>query len=109
MIKEKAYAKINLALEVMDEKDGYHMVNNLMMPIDIYDELEFEKDNNIIRQYKDDLHTAWISENADNVISEYGNLITNLDAAYEDLKEYQKKIDHVVHDIITADSSISIG
>ena len=47
MIKEKAYAKINLALEVMDEKDGYHMVNNLMMPIDIYDELEFEKDNNI--------------------------------------------------------------
>ena len=37
MIKEKAYAKINLALEVMDEKDGYHMVNNLMMPIDIYD------------------------------------------------------------------------
>ena len=47
MIKEKAYAKINLALEVMDVKDGYHMVNNLMMPIDIYDELEFEKDNNI--------------------------------------------------------------
>lgn len=47
MIKEKAYAKINLALEVMDEKDGYHMVNNLMMPIDIYDELEFEKDDNI--------------------------------------------------------------
>lgn len=47
MIKEKAYAKINLALEVMDEKDGYHMVNNLMMPINIYDELEFEKDNNI--------------------------------------------------------------
>ncbi len=47
MIKEKGYAKINLALEVMDEKDGYHMVNNLMMPIDIYDELEFEKDNNI--------------------------------------------------------------
>ena len=47
MIKEKAHAKINLALEVMDEKDGYHMVNNLMMPIDIYDELEFEKDNKI--------------------------------------------------------------
>ena len=47
MIKEKAHAKINLALEVMDVKDGYHMVNNLMMPIDIYDELEFEKDNDI--------------------------------------------------------------
>lgn len=47
MIKEKAHAKINLALEVMDVKDGYHMVNNLMMPIDIYDELEFEKADDI--------------------------------------------------------------
>lgn len=45
MIKEYAYAKINLALEVMDEKDGYHMVNNLMMPIDLYDELTFEESN----------------------------------------------------------------
>ncbi len=43
MIKEKAYAKINLALEVMDEIDGYHLVNNLMVPISIYDELIFTK------------------------------------------------------------------
>ena len=42
MIIEKAYAKINLALEVMDVKDGYHMVNNLMVPVDLYDELSFE-------------------------------------------------------------------
>jgi len=41
MIKERAYAKINLALEVMDEIDGYHKVNNLMVPISIYDELSF--------------------------------------------------------------------
>ncbi len=47
MIIEKAYAKINLALEVMDVKDGYHMVNNLMMPIDLYDEITFEKSNEI--------------------------------------------------------------
>jgi len=33
----KAYAKINLALEVMDEKNGYHMVNNLMILTDLYD------------------------------------------------------------------------
>ena len=42
MIKEKAYAKINLALEVKDIKDGYHLVNNLMIPIDLYDEITFE-------------------------------------------------------------------
>jgi len=47
MIIEKAYAKINLALEVMDIKDGYHLVNNLMIPIDLYDEISFEKSNNI--------------------------------------------------------------
>lgn len=40
MVKEIAYAKINLALEVMDLVDGYHKVNNIMIPISIYDELE---------------------------------------------------------------------
>lgn len=47
MVKEKAYAKINLALEVMEKVNNYHMVNNLMIPISIYDELELEKDDNI--------------------------------------------------------------
>lgn len=47
MVKEKAYAKINLALEVMEKVNNYHMVNNLMIPISIYDELELEKDVNI--------------------------------------------------------------
>ena len=42
MIEEYAYAKINLALEVKDIKDGYHVVNNLMIPIDLYDILTFE-------------------------------------------------------------------
>lgn len=42
MIKEIAYAKINLALEVKNKVDGYHLVNNLMAPIDLYDELFFE-------------------------------------------------------------------
>ena len=33
MFKDYAYAKINLALEVLDEiEDGYHIVNNLMVP-----------------------------------------------------------------------------
>lgn len=47
MVKIKAYAKINLALEVMDLEDGYHKVNNLMIPIDLYDEIEIEKDKDI--------------------------------------------------------------
>ena len=47
MIKELAYAKINLALEVMDVENGYHKVNNLMIPIDLYDELTFEESDKI--------------------------------------------------------------
>lgn len=43
MIIKKAYAKVNLALEVKNKKDGYHMVNNLMIPIDIYDDIIVEK------------------------------------------------------------------
>lgn len=48
IIYEKAYAKVNLALEVMQKINGYHMVNNLMIPIDLYDEIKLEKNNDII-------------------------------------------------------------
>lgn len=44
-MKIKAYAKINLALEVMDIENGYHKVNNLMIPIDLYDEIDIFKDD----------------------------------------------------------------
>lgn len=43
MIRVRAYAKINLALEVMNEQNGYHAVNNIMVPISVFDELTFEK------------------------------------------------------------------
>ncbi len=43
MIKVRAYAKVNLALEVMDVVNGYHAVNNIMIPISVFDELSFEK------------------------------------------------------------------
>jgi len=49
MIKDYAYAKINLALEVLDEvEDGYHIVNNIMIPINLCDEITIEKDKEII-------------------------------------------------------------
>lgn len=43
MIYEKAYAKINLALEVGKTIDSYHEVQNLMVPISLYDEVFLEK------------------------------------------------------------------
>ena len=43
MIFEKAYAKINLALEVGKVVNGYHEVGNIMVPISLHDDLFFEK------------------------------------------------------------------
>ena len=50
MINELAYAKVNLALEVNEtNKDNYHLVRNVMVPIDLYDSISVEKiDSNIL-------------------------------------------------------------
>lgn len=44
VIKEKAYAKINLGLDVIGKReDGYHLVKMIMQSIGIHDELTFQK------------------------------------------------------------------
>lgn len=44
VIKQKAYAKINLGLDVVGKReDGYHLVKMIMQNIGIYDELTFQK------------------------------------------------------------------
>lgn len=40
---EKAYAKINLTLEIVGKKDNFHMLESIVIPIDLYDTLKFEK------------------------------------------------------------------
>jgi 4-diphosphocytidyl-2-C-methyl-D-erythritol kinase len=48
MIFEKAYAKINLTLDVVRKRDdGYHELKMIMIPIDFYDELTFEASDQI--------------------------------------------------------------
>ncbi len=43
-MKERAYAKINLCLDVVRRReDGYHELRMIMVPIDFYDLLEMEK------------------------------------------------------------------
>lgn len=54
----KAYAKINLALDILEKrKDSYHEINSVMQQIDLYDELTFKKSNDVIvqSQFKDDI------------------------------------------------------
>ena len=43
-MKDRAYAKINLSLDVFNvREDGYHDIRSIMLPINFYDELEIEK------------------------------------------------------------------
>lgn len=43
MITEKAYAKLNLALDVLGKRsDGYHDLNMIMIPLELHDLLTFE-------------------------------------------------------------------
>ena len=40
----KAYAKINIALDVVGKReDGYHLLRMIMQTIDLYDTIEIEK------------------------------------------------------------------
>lgn len=54
----KAYAKINLTLDILEKRqDNYHALNSIMQQIDLYDELTFEKSEDITvqSQFKDDI------------------------------------------------------
>ncbi len=49
MIKEDAYAKVNLALDVVGKReDGYHELKMIMIPIELHDEMTFEHADEII-------------------------------------------------------------
>ena len=49
MIKEQAFAKINLALDVYRKReDGYHELKMIMMPIDLHDVITFEENDALV-------------------------------------------------------------
>jgi 4-diphosphocytidyl-2-C-methyl-D-erythritol kinase len=48
-IVEKAYAKINLSLVVLDKRDdGFHNIDSIIVPINLYDTLYFYENENSI-------------------------------------------------------------
>ena len=43
-MKIKAYGKVNISLDVVGKReDGYHLLSMIMQNIDLYDEIEVEK------------------------------------------------------------------
>lgn len=54
---EKAYAKINLTLEIVGKKENFHMLESIVVPINLYDTLTFflsDKDEVISNVYIED-------------------------------------------------------
>ena len=49
-MKIKAYAKINIALDVVGKReDGYHLLRMIMQTVDLYDVIEIVKTNSDIK------------------------------------------------------------
>ena len=52
---EKAYAKINLSLDVLSNRDdGYHNLETIMLPLELHDTLEIS----LLKQSTDDFVTC---------------------------------------------------
>lgn len=76
MITEKAYAKINLFLDVVKKReDGYHDIASVMQTIDWYDVLEIDK--NASDEIKIDTNHRGIPCNSDNTAYRAAKLFLN--------------------------------
>ena len=65
-MKDRAYAKVNLALDVFNvREDGYHDIKSIMVPIFFYDELEI----NISDVDKFNCNKAYVKDNPNNSIT----------------------------------------
>lgn len=70
----KAYAKINLGLDVIRRRpDGYHEVSMIMQSIDLYDELAFDKTTDGVIRIKTDKDELPVNE--DNLIYKAAKLL----------------------------------
>ena len=71
-MKDRAYAKINLSLDVFNiREDGYHDIKSIMIPINFYDELEI----NIAEKDEYECNKKFIRFNENNSIIKMINVV----------------------------------
>jgi len=87
MIKEKAYAKINLGLQVVSKReDGYHNLQTVMVPIDLYDSLIMSPSPHFI------LRSNWdLGPEENNLVFKVYSYMKEKYSKAEELKIYIKK------------------
>ena len=82
-MKDRAYAKVNFALDVFNvRQDGYHDIKSIMVPIFFYDELEI----NIADEDKFICNKSYVTDNPNNSITKMINLFKekyNINDHYE--------------------------
>ena len=72
MIVEKAYAKLNLALDVVRKRqDGYHDLKMIMIPLELHDVLTFEIQDEITLESNIEIHENAIIKAAHLIKSTY--------------------------------------
>ena len=73
-MKLKAYAKINLGLDVLRKReDGYHEVRMVMQMVNLYDRIELVKKKNSGIEVKTNLY--YLPTNQDNLVYKAANLL----------------------------------
>ena len=105
MIREHAHAKINLALDVVKKrKDGFHELQMIMVPIDLFDTLEFELADVITLESDVKIENNFKDSNLDSesVILEIwtNGTITPHEALYEISKNTVKMFNHILNNKI---------
>ena len=72
----KAYAKINLALDVIRKReDGYHDVKMIMQNIDLFDELTFSVDDEVNSNEASNTYKIELVSNKDSIPTDERNLV----------------------------------
>ena len=54
-VKVRAYAKLNLTLEIMGVQNGFHLLDSLVASVDLFDEIKAKKRNDGIEIVLDEL------------------------------------------------------
>lgn len=103
MLMTKAYAKINLGLNVVnkDETDGYHYLDMVMMPVELHDRIEID----ILPQGYDTLITSDDVE----LPTDETNIVFKIEKVLREKYKYQQKFRIHIHKIIPIGAGLGGG
>ncbi len=76
MLQAKAFAKINLYLEIIGKREGYHLLDSLILSINIFDIITIEKSQNLSLEIKSDDRYFAQQNYQENIIIKTVNLLT---------------------------------